>query len=78
MVMENIENTPVKDKKKKKKEKEKDLGEMQVKLLLQWSLSHLMNWIVDRKQFRGGALREAPSQAGHIRVASSVKKFRQT
>ncbi len=35
MVMENIENTPVKDKKKKKKEKEKDLGEMQVKLLLQ-------------------------------------------
>ena len=32
MVMENIENTPVKDKKKKKekKEKEKDLGEMQV------------------------------------------------
>ena len=38
MVMENIENTPVKDKKKKKKEKEKDLGEMQVKLLLQWSL----------------------------------------
>ena len=31
MVMENIENTPVKDKKKKKKEKEKDLGEMQVK-----------------------------------------------
>ena len=33
--MENIENTPVKDKKKKKKEKEKDLGEMQVKLLLQ-------------------------------------------
>jgi len=29
MVMENIENTPVKDKKKKKKEKEKDLGEMQ-------------------------------------------------
>ena len=35
MVMENIENTPVKDKKKKKKEKEKDLGEMQVKLLMQ-------------------------------------------
>ena len=34
MVMENIENTPVKDKKKKKKEKEKDLGEMQVKLLM--------------------------------------------
>ena len=48
MVMENIENTPVKDKKKKKKEKEKDLGEMQVKLLLQWSLSPLINLIVDR------------------------------
>ena len=32
MVMENIENTPVKDKKKKKKEKEKDLGDMQVQL----------------------------------------------
>ena len=32
MVMENIENTPVKDKKKKKekKEKEKDLGDVQV------------------------------------------------
>ena len=35
MVMENIENTPVKDKKKKKKEKEKDLGEMQVKVLME-------------------------------------------
>lgn len=33
MVMENIENTPVKDKKKKKKEKEKDLGDMQVQLI---------------------------------------------
>ena len=42
MVMENIENTPVKDKKKKKKEKEKDLGDMQVAYFC-YKHSYIMN-----------------------------------
>ena len=64
MVMENIENTPVKDKKKKKEKKEKELGNMQVnvKALIFLACSHL-NCIADRKQFRGGTIRETPSQA---------------
>ena len=51
MVMENIENTPVKDKKKKKekKEKEKDLGEMQVDVsFLRMSVSLYYNGFADR------------------------------
>ena len=64
--MENIENTPVKDKKKKKekKEKEKDLGDVQVVVsFIRMRFSPLNNKFADRQQFRGGALREAPSQA---------------